>query len=458
MIHIDAFKGKKVHFIGIGGCSMNGLAQIMRDRGYIVTGSDKTESNFTQKLKSIGIHVSIGHDPVNIEGADLVVYSAAIKPDNPELSRAAELGIPTMERALLLGQLSSQFYNVISVAGCHGKTTITSMIALIFRYGELDATVHLGGESAHFHSGIVLGHSDLFLTEACEYMRSFLTLSPSVIIINNIDDDHLDYFKNIQNIYETFEQFVRLLPEDGVFVAYSGDPLVVKLMKKFPGRIIPYGFEKEKKGYSARNIIFSPEGFPSFDCFFANKKLFTVSLQVPGEHNVQNALAAIAIAKLFHVDDQSILHALEDYRLTKRRIELYGQIDGVNIYHDYAHHPNEIKATLKALTNMPHNRIWCIFQCNSYSRAITLMDKYGLSFGSADNVLVPDIYPGRDIDRGEVHARDLVASIKKSCDNAEYIPTFEEISEYLHAHWKPGDIVVGVGSGDIYVQIKKLFT
>ncbi|MHB1315134.1 MAG: UDP-N-acetylmuramate--L-alanine ligase [Christensenellales bacterium] len=457
MIHIDAFKGKKVYFIGIGGCSMNGLAQIMRNRGYIVSGSDKTESNFTQKLKSVGIAVAIGHDPAHIEDADLVVFSAAIKPDNPELKRAQELGIPCIDRALLLGQISSQFQKVVCVAGCHGKTTITSMTALIYQYGSLDATVHLGGESVHFDSGIVFGHSDLFLTEACEYMNSFLTLSPSVVIVNNIDDDHLDYFKNIENICETFEKFINLLPEDGVLIAYSGDPLVHRLMKKCPFRVIPYGFDKEQKGYSARNIIFSPEGYPSFDCYYANEKLFRVSLQVPGEHNVQNALAAIAASKLFSVDDDSILHALNDYRLTKRRMELYGQIDGVSIYHDYAHHPSEIKATLKAMANMPHNRIWCIFQCNSYSRAITLMDKYGLAFGSADTVLVPDIYPGRDIDTGAVHARDLVASIRRSCANTEYIPTFEGISAYLHEHWRPGDIVVGVGSGDIYVQIKKLF-
>lgn len=457
MIHIDAFKGKKVYFIGIGGCSMNGLAQIMRNRGYIVSGSDKTESNFTQKLKSVGIPVWIGHDPAHVEIADLVVYSAAIKPDNPEFARATELGIPCIDRALLLGQISSQFSNVVCVAGCHGKTTITSMTALIYQYAELGATVHLGGESSHFDSGIVIGNKDLFVTEACEYMSSFLTLAPSVIILNNIDDDHLDYFKSIENIYETFESFVELLPDNGVLIAYSGDPLVARLMKKCPRHVIPYGFEKEQKGYSARSIIFSPEGYPSFDCFFNNEKLFTVALQVPGEHNVQNALAAIAAAKLYHVDDSIILQALNDYRLTKRRLELYGQIDGVSIYHDYAHHPSEIRATLNALSNMPHNRIWCIFQCNSYSRAITLMDKYGLAFDSADAVLVPDIYPGRDIDTGAVHARDLVDSIKRSCTKTEYIPTFEGISSYLHSQWRPGDLVVGVGSGDIYVQIKKLF-
>ena len=457
MIHIDAFKGKKVYFIGIGGCSMNGLAQILRNRGYVVSGSDKVESNFTRKLKSVGIPVCIGHDPAHVEGADLIVYSAAIKPNNPELARARELGIPCLERAVLLGQISSQFQDVVCVAGCHGKTTITSMTALIFQYGGLDATVHLGGEAAHFDSGIVFGHSNLFLTEACEYMNSFLALSPSVIIINNIDDDHLDYFKSLNNIYEAFEKFVDLLPEAGIFIAYSGDPLVKKLIQTCPRRVIPYGFDWEQTGYSAREIVFSPEGYPSFDCYFAGKKLFRVELQVPGEHNVQDALAAIATSKLFGVDDESILHALSDYRLTKRRMELYGQVNGVKIYHDYAHHPSEIKATLKALSNMPHNKIWCIFQCNSYSRAITLMDKYAQSFGCCDTVIVPDIYPGRDIDTGIVHARDLVTKIKQSCADTVYVPTFQEIANYLKERWKPGDIVIGVGSGDIYVQIKKLF-
>lgn len=454
-VHIDDFKGKRLHFIGIGGCSMNGLARILNSRGYQISGSDKTESNFTRFVRSKGIPVCIGHDAKNVEGADLIVYSAAIKPDNVERLRAAELGIPQMERAELLGQLSDQFQQVVGVAGCHGKTTITSMLALILQKSEKDATVHVGGETDFLESGVAIGHSPLFVTEACEYVESFLHLSPTMIIVNNIDDDHLDYFKDIDAIYAAFEKFVGLLPKDGVLFGCADDPLVKKLLDGCACKTVRYGLE-DKSGYSAEDLSYDDLGCPQFTCTLKGSPLFEVKLNVPGLHNAQNALAAICVARSLGIDDSHIQSALAQYHLAKRRFELYGTVNGVRIYHDYAHHPSEIKACLHAASQMQHKKLWVIFQCNSYSRAITLFDKYSVAFYDADTVIVPDIYPGREQDTGLIHAKDLVRGVKKSCDDTIYIPTFEEIREYLYPRWQEGDIVVALGSGDVYIQVKKL--
>ena len=435
---------------------MNGLARILSSLGYQVNGSDRTESNFTRFVRSKGIPVSIGHDPHNVDGAGLVVYSAAIKPENPEMQRAKELGIPCLDRATLLGQLSDHYPEVIGIAGCHGKTTITSMTALILKEANLDATVHVGGETDFLEAGVSIGNGPIFLTEACEYVNSFLTLSPKMVLIHNIDDDHLDFFADIHEIYASFEKFLNKLPDDGVFFACTDDELVCKLAASCDKEIVRYGLH-EAQGYTALNIEYNEFGHPSFDLALAGKPLFRVQLHVPGVHNIQNALAAIAVGRRLGAADAVIASALEEYHLAKRRFEYYGEVDGVKIYQDYAHHPNEIAACLQGASKVPHKKLWVVFQCNSYSRAKTLLDKYSLAFSDADEVLVPDIYPGREVDTGIIHARDLVEGVKKSCPNTHYIPTFEEIKAYLKPRWQKGDILVALGSGDVYVQIKKLF-
>ncbi|MGI6168539.1 MAG: UDP-N-acetylmuramate--L-alanine ligase [Christensenellales bacterium] len=454
-VHIDNYKGKHLHFIGIGGCSMNGLARILHSRGYQVSGSDRIESNFTCFVRSKGIPVSIGHNEKNVEGVDLIIYSAAIKPDNIERRRAEELGIPQLERSELLGQLSDQFSQVLGIAGCHGKTTITSMLALILQKGGQDATVHVGGETDFLESGVAIDHSPLFVTEACEYVESFLHLSPTMIVLNNIDDDHLDYFKNIDAIYASFQKFVALLPPKGVLFGCTDDPLVNRLMDDCPCELVRYGLNSQS-GYSAADIIYDEQGYPEFTCTLNGRPLFSVKLNVPGLYNIQNALAAISVARYLGIEDKHIQQALEQYRLAKRRFELYGTVDGVRIYHDYAHHPSEITACLHAAAQMQHRKLWVVFQCNSYSRAITLFDKYAEAFHDADAVLIPDIYPGREQDTGLIHAKDLVRGIISSCADTLYIPTFEGIRDYLSPRWQAGDIVVALGSGDVYIQARKL--
>lgn len=453
MVLLQDFKGRTVHFIGIGGCSMSGLAIILKNLGYKSKGSDIAESAFTKKLEKENVPFVIGHDVKNLGDASLVVYSAAIKPGNPEYDRARELGLPMLERAELLGQISCQFETVIGIAGCHGKTTITSMCALILHECAVNLTVHVGGMVGFLGGGVAIGDYPAFLTEACEYVRSFLKLSPTHILINNIDDDHLDYYKNIEEITDTFSSFAAMLPQNGVLFANVHDPLVMKVSSGCGCKTVTYGFENAQ--YMAQNAEYDAQGCPVFDVV-SPKGRARVALKVVGRHNMANALAAITVcSEIFGIRLGDAAKALQKYHLADRRFELVGEKNGVKVIHDYAHHPSEIMACLNAASKYPHKKLWVVFQCNSYTRAKTLKEKYAVSFSDADMVLVPDIYPGRDIDRGEIHARDLVTAISPNA-SCKYIATFEEISAYLDENAKPGDVVVTLGSGSVDRETKKL--
>jgi UDP-N-acetylmuramate--alanine ligase len=453
MVSLQDYSGEIVHFIGIGGCSMSGLAIILKNLGYQSQGSDINESAFTKKLESENVPFVIGHDALNLGDAALVIYSAAIKPGNPEYDKAKQSGLPMLERSELLGQISRLFDTVIGIAGCHGKTTITSMCALILRECAVNLTVHVGGMVDFLGGGVAIGDYPAFLTEACEYVRSFLKLSPTHIVINNIDDDHLDYYKNIDEITETFAQFAQLLPRSGVLFANVHDPLVMDIAKGCGRSVVTYGFENAD--YVAQNAEYDEMGCPAFDVVSPKGKA-RVKLNVVGQHNMANALAAITVCiEVFHISLEHAADALKKYHLAGRRFELVGEKNGVKVIHDYAHHPSEISACLNAASKYPHKKLWVVFQCNSYTRAKTLKDKYAVSFSDADMVLVPDIYPGRDIDRGEIHARDLVAAISPNAA-CRYIATFEEISAYLDENAVPGDIVVTLGSGSVDKETKKL--
>jgi UDP-N-acetylmuramate--alanine ligase len=452
MAHID--EAKRIHLIGIGGCSMNGLALILQSQGHIVTGSDRERTAFMDALDKEDIRYSVGHTGEYVEGADLVIYSAAIKPDNPERVLAREKGIPELERSVALGQISERFREVVAVAGCHGKTTITSMLAIINDMAKTDATIHVGGFVEFLGGGVRVGNHDLLVTEACEYVESFLTLKPTVALINNIDDDHLDYYKDIDAIVEAFEKFLALLPEDGVFVACADDSRVMKLAKQSSLKVVTYGLTGGD--YTAKDVEFDELGNAGFTVLRHGEPLGKVQLSVPGMHNIVNALGSIAVADQLKVPFAVSAKALGLFRNTKRRFEYYGERNGVKVFHDYGHHPNEIRATLDAAKRVPHNRLICVFQCNSYTRARTLFCDHVVCFTDADMVLVPDIYPGREKDTGIVHARDMVAAINRESDNAVYLSTFEEIRLYLDEFAKEGDLVVTVGSGDVYKQTRKL--
>ena len=444
----------KVHFIGIGGCSMTGLAQILRAKGFEVQGSDRTTSPFTERLDEVGIPVFIGHDPKNVEGCDTVIYSAAIHEDNPERMRAKELGIPEIERSVALGIISKHYKNVIGIAGCHGKTTITSMLAKISENGGTNATVHVGGMVDFLNGGVRIGSNELFITEACEYVESFLTLHPTVVLINNIDNDHLDYFKTFDNIVNAFRKFVAKMPEGGLFIGCTDDEHVRKLLAEFNGRQITYGTPTFSPDYYPENVSYDEFGCASFDVMFRGEALGRIVLHVPGKYNMMNALAACVVA-LAHGDDfETIAKALSEFHSVQRRFEFYGERNGVRVFHDYAHHPAEIRAALDSGMRTKHNRMFVVFQCNSYTRAKTLFTGYVDCFKGADEVLVPDIYPGREIDDGSVHAVDMVEGINRATGNAKYIPTFEEINDYLLENAHEGDIVITLGSGDVYKKTR----
>ena len=451
---------KKVHLIGIGGCSMNGLAQILRSRGFEVGGSDSAVSPFTKRLDELGIPVTIGQKAENVDGSDLVIYSAAIKPDNPERLRARELGIPEMERSVALGMLSEGYENVVGIAGCHGKTTITSMLALIAEQGGLDATVHVGGFVEFLKGGTRIGSHDLFITEACEYVESFLTLRPTVALINNIDDDHLDYFRDIDHITDAFRKFVALIPKGGMFISCTDDPRVRGLLDEYKGRVneLRYGLDAAyDPDYYPENAVYDDYGCPSYDLYFRGASCGRVTLHVPGQHNMLNSVAAMAVALSHGTDFKVAANALASFKNTRRRFEYYGERDGVRVFHDYAHHPAEIRAAVDSGLRTPHKELYCVFQCNSYTRAKTLFCGHqGDCFKGVTKVLVPDIYPGREKDDGSVHARDMVKAINEATGNALYLSTFEEISDWLKANASEGDIVVTLGSGDVYIQTNKL--
>ncbi len=438
---------------------MNGLAMILKAQGYEVQGSDKAESPFTARLIEMGVPVRISQKAENLGDADLVIYSAAIKPDNPERLAARERGIPEMERSVALGELSEGYREVVGIAGCHGKTTITSMLARISEKDARNATVHVGGYVDFMQGGTRIGSHELFITEACEYVESFLTLRPTLALINNIDDDHLDYYKDIEHITDAFRRFLALLPENGMCIGCTDDPRVALLMQECAQsnkqiRCISYGLENAD--YVPARLSYDEEGAPSFDLMYKGNCLGHIAMHVPGEHIVIDAIAAAAVALALGSEMPVIAEGLAEFRNTRRRFEFYGEREGVKFYHDYAHHPAEIRAALDAASRVAKNRLWCVFQCNSYTRAKTLFLHDVSCFSKADCVLVPDIYPGRETDDGSVHARDMAAAIEENGDEALYLGSFEAIREYLDAHMQRGDLVLTLGSGDVYQQTKKL--
>lgn len=444
----------RVHFIGAGGCSMSGIAEIMAAQGHTVTGSDREHSQFTDKLDKLGIPVAIGQKGEQVGEAQAVIYSAAIKPDNPERVWAREHGIPEIERCDALGQLSRRFRHVAAIAGCHGKTTISSMLAYIDDEAQLGATLHIGGYVSLLDGGVKVGKGSLFITEACEYVRSFLSLSPTLVLINNIDNDHLDCYRDLDEIIETFGKLCALVPEDGKIIVCRDDGNVQRVLPTLGRAYMTYGLHEGD--VHAADIRFDTEGCASFTLTDDGKPLGTVTLHVPGTHNIINALGAYLVAKQYGASFDDVARALGRFENTKRRFEFMGEKNGRKVFHDYGHHPNEIACTLEAASRMPHRALYCVFQCNSYTRARTLFCGDSACFRLADKVLVPDIYPGREVDTGIVHARDMVAAINAVSGNALYLGTFEAISDWLDANGQPGDLIVTVGSGNVYAQTKKL--
>lgn len=449
MINLSDYK--KIHCIGIGGIGLSAIAEIFMSRGYEVTGSDMRESDITEKLMAGGAGIFLGHRAKNVENADLVVYTVAVGDDNPELVRARELGIPTVTRAQALGALMKEYDHSIAISGTHGKTTTTSMVSLILKDAQREPTILVGGNLDEIGGNVYVGHKDFFVTEACEYRDSFLELSPSIEIILNIDSDHLDFFKDIEHISSSFEKFARLVPDDGVVIAYDANPFVRSVIEGLPNAVT-FGFSPGSD-YFATNISFDNDGMPSFDVNCGESKLGRVALSVPGEHNILNALAAFACSHILGVDVDNIVKTLHEYKGIHRRFDILGRTNtDVRIIDDYAHHPTEIKATLSAVKNMKHNRLWCLFQPHTYTRTMALMDEFAEAFTDADMVMLAEIYAAREKNIYRISSQTLADKIREKDKGKEvkYFDMFFDMAEYVYDNAKEGDLVLTMGAGDIY--------
>lgn len=459
MIDFDIRRDKnlKIHFIGIGGISMSGLADMLLHYGYHVSGSDARSSKIIDKLLEKGADINIGHDEKNVPGANLVIYTAAVKWDNPELIKAKELGIPIMDRAEFLGQIMKQYKYGIAVTGTHGKTTTTSLISLIMKNADLDPTIMNGGEVDVLGGNVRLGSSPYFVAEACEYVESFLKLHPYIGIILNIDADHLDYYTDLNHIVNSFSKFVDLIPEDGYLFACSDDENTMKAIRSSKSKVVTFGL-KDDADWTARNIIYDAKGCGAFDAYCKGKLFGGFKLCIPGEHNVKNALCAIACTQLFDVKKDVVYESLLEFGGTRRRFEYKGEFKGITVIDDYAHHPTEIKATLSAALNYPHKRLWCIFQPHTYSRTIKLLDEFSTAFNNSDKLIMADIYAAREKDTGEINSAILSERIRSNGVDARYIPSFQEIADYVRNNASPGDVVITMGAGDIYLVGEMLLT
>ncbi|MBE6036301.1 MAG: UDP-N-acetylmuramate--L-alanine ligase [Clostridiales bacterium] len=441
-----------IHCIGIGGIGLSAIAEILLARGHRVSGSDMKDSEIAQKLRDAGAAVYIGHEASQVGDADLVIYSAAISPENPERKYAEEQGIETVSRAQALGVLMAECKESIAVSGTHGKTTTTSMISLLLEHAQLDPTILVGGNLAEIDGNVKVGGHDYFITEACEYMDSFLSLRPRTEIILNIDSDHLDYFKDIDHIVRSFDTFAHLVPEDGLVIAYAANPFVSRIVENLSCRVLTFGFN-DKCDYYADNIQFNSLGMPAFDLCFRGQVLCHLQLSVPGEHNIANALAAAACARTLGVSVDVITSTLEGYTGTQRRFDVIGVTGSdVRVVDDYGHHPTEIKATLAAAANIPHKNLWCIFQPHTYTRTLALFKDFAQAFDGADKLILADIYAAREKNIYKITSKELAAEIKSTHPGKEvyYFADFDEIANFVLNNSEPGDLVITMGAGDIY--------
>ena len=440
-----------IYFIGIGGISMSGLAEILLSEGFRISGSDRSPSPLTRKLEEQGAKVYYGQREENLSpDIDLIVYTSAIKPDNPEMIAAGRLGIATLTRAQLLGQMMKNYKMPIAVSGTHGKTTTTSMISEILLESGDDPTLSIGGIYKPIGGNIRVGSSDRFVTEACEYTNSFLSFFPKVGIILNIEEDHLDFFKDIYDIRNSFHEFARLLPADGTLIINGDIDHCEEITADLVCKVVTYGSSSDFE-YCPTNITYDEAGCPSFHLMRADGKEEVFSLRVPGEHNIYNAMAAIALADLLDIPVGLTAEALLHYVGTDRRFEYKGKVNGFTVIDDYAHHPTEIRATLMAAKNYPHRTTWCVFQPHTYTRTKTFLTDFAKALSLADEIVLADIYAARENDTLGISSQTLQAEIEKLGHRCYYFPSFDEIQNFLLTNCTKDDLLITMGAGDVAI-------
>ncbi len=455
MYQIDFDRPIHIHFIGIGGISMSGLAEILLEKGFKISGSDARSSSLTELLTQKGAVVFYGQRAENLSSdIDLVVYTSAIHPDNPEYIAMQERNIPSLTRAQLLGQIMKNYELPVAVSGTHGKTTTTSMISEILLAADTDPTLSIGGILKSIGGNIRIGHSGYFVTEACEYTNSFLSFFPKVGIILNVEEDHMDFFKDIDDIRSSFHRFGALIPADGLLIVNGEIPGIDAILDGLSCRVVTYGSTPEYD-YHPEEISHDEKGCASFclrkkttqEGSVPDGTVFT--LGVPGIHNIYNAMAAIAFADLFSIDASVIRKALAGFRGTDRRFEYKGMVKGAVLIDDYAHHPTEITATLSAAADYPHKSLWCVFQPHTFTRTKAFMKEFAKALCLADHVVLTDIYPARETDDLGISSEDLRAEISALGGDCHYFSSFEEIDKFLLENCSSGDLLITMGAGNV---------
>ena len=450
MFEIDFNHPCHVHFIGIGGISMSGFAELLHTAGFTITGSDWHESKITKHLESLGIQVVYEQVAENItKDIDLVVYTAAVKSTNPEYARAEELGIPMMERARMVGQVMKNYHSAIAIAGTHGKTTTTSIASHIFLEADMDPTTSVGGILPAIHGNIRVGHSDNFITEACEYTNSFLQFFPTVGIILNIEEDHMDFFKDLADIRHSFRKFAERIPADGTLIINADIDNYKEISDGLACKVLTYSLEDKEADFTAANISYDDFGRGSFDAIVNGQNQGHYSLAVVGKHNISNTLACLALASLYGISNEHIQNALSAFHGTDRRFQLKGTKNGFTIIDDYAHHPTEIAATLTAAKNYPHKSLWCVFQPHTYTRTRAFLKDFAKSLSMADHIILADIYAAREKDPGDISSRTLADELKKLGADVHYYPSFDEIEQFILKNLVDGDLLITMGAGNV---------
>lgn len=449
MYKIDFSRPSSIYFVGIGGVSMSALAELLADAGFQVSGSDRARSALTDVLESKGITVFYGQRAGNItDSIDCVIFTSAIHPDNPEYAAAHQKGLPCLTRGELMGQIMRNYGIPIAVSGTHGKTTTTSMVSEILLGADLDPTLFIGGVLRDIGSNMRIGRSEYFVTEACEYTNSFLDFSPKISLVLNIDADHLDFFKDLADIRRSFRKFAELLPKNGCLIINGDTENLEEITAGLACRVITFGSDA-KSDYYPTDIHYDDLGHPSFLLHARGRDERSFTLSVPGEHNVYNAIAATALADLLAIDSIVTQNSLRDYHGTDRRFEYKGTIGGVTVIDDYAHHPTEITATLKAAANCPHRNLWCVFQPHTYSRTKALLKELAQALTLADKIVLADIYAARETDTLGMSSELLQQEIQALGHECHYFPTFDEIENFLLENCINGDVLITMGAGDV---------
>ena len=446
----------RIHFMGIGGISMSSLAEILQHKGKKVSGSDGVQSAVTDSLVKMGINVVIGQKAENItDDIDLVVYTAAVNESNPELVAARASKATVIDRAELVGMLMLEYKHPISVAGTHGKTTTSSLVTEILLQANVNPTVSIGGMLPSIGGNYKIGSDDYFVLETCEYCDSFLKFNPHSAIILNVDKDHIDYFKNLDNIYKSFNKFANRLPSDGFLVINNEIPRLSEVIAGIKCSYETYGKDSKSDWYPT-DVTYDSMGHHSYTVNYKGQKIAEVSLSIPGDHNVYNSLAAFALCYKYGIPVDAIVKGIDNYHGTDRRFQYKGSFNGVKVIDDYAHHPTEIAATINSARANDINKLWIVFQPHTYSRTYELLDDFAKVLAKADNVVLVDIYASREKDTGLVSSKDLADKIVEHKGNVEYCGTFENAENYILSHCNPQDMLITMGAGDIVKLGEKL--